>query len=99
MAAFAAIALLLAQLGALSHTYSHDRSAAHQSGATLRSGLCDDCLAYAPVLSGTGTQGALPCLEALRPGHGPEAAARSGVDLPRNLAFRSRAPPTIPASV
>ncbi len=95
MTALAAVALLLAQLGALSHAYSHDSSAAHQSGTASSHVPCDDCLAYAQVLSGAGPEGALPCLGALNPDRGPQAAACHRIALPLVLAFRSRAPPTI----
>ncbi len=92
IAALAAVALLLAQLGAMSHAYSHDVTAAHQSGASSHE-LCNDCLGYAPVLSSAGAVGAMPCLEAQTHGRVAQAASQPGGDLSLNLAFRSRAPP------
>ncbi len=90
--ALAAIALLLAQLGAMSHAYSHDMTAAHQSGASSHE-PCHDCLGYAPVLSGAGAVGAMPCLKAQTHGRVAQAASQPGADLSLSLAFRSRAPP------
>jgi hypothetical protein len=87
-------ALLFAQLGAMSHAYSHDatRSSTHQIAANSHD-LCNDCLAYAPLLSAAGTPTALPLIQP--PGRGPATSAtvRSLVELGPIPAFRSRAPP------
>ncbi len=88
--------LLMAQLGAMSHAYSHDAAVGspptHQSGVSSHE-ACKDCLAYAPLLAVAGACSVLPF--ALPPGHGA-AARRAGdsvADLSLTLAFRSRAPP------
>ena len=96
LAVMAALLLLTAQIGAMSHAYSHDgrvgSAPAHGSGATSHS-PCDECLAYAPLLAAAGASGALPFIEPQS--HG--AAARQRGDSIANvsliLAFRSRAPP------
>jgi hypothetical protein len=95
IAAMAAIALLLAQLGAMSHAYSHDMTAAHQSGASSHE-PCNDCLGYAPVLLGAAAPGTLPRVEAQSHARTVQAASRSRVDRTLHLAFRSRAPPKTP---
>jgi hypothetical protein len=97
LAVMAALLLLTAQIGAMSHAYSHhDRatgsSPTHGSGATSHI-PCDECLAYAPLLAAAGTSGALPFIEPQS--HGATARQRgdSVAHVSLTLAFRSRAPP------
>jgi hypothetical protein len=95
VAAIAAVALLFAQLGAMSHAYSHDAavgSVSHQSGANSHD-PCNECLAYAPLLSAAGTPTALPWIEPQGRTLATSATARSLVARFITLAFRSRAPP------
>jgi hypothetical protein len=96
IAVLTAVALLLAQLGAMSHAYSHDAAAgpapAHQIGAGSHN-PCDECIAYAPLLSAAGTPAALPSIEPQSFDLPSRAVADSLVDLSLTLAFRSRAPP------
>ena len=96
IAVLAVVALALAQLGAMSHAYSHDAAsgsaATHQSAAIHD--LCNDCLSFAPLLAPAGASGALPSLEAQGHGLATRSTARSLLDLSLTLAFRSRAPPT-----
>lgn len=94
IAAFAALALLLAQLGAMTHAYSHGvvDAASHQTGASSHD-LCKDCLGYAPLLAATGAPGQLPALEPRGRGLAARTTATSVVDFSLTLAFRSRAPP------
>jgi hypothetical protein len=96
IAVITAVALLIAQLGAMTHAYSHDSTLG--SASTYQSGLvshdfCGDCVAYAPLLSAAGAPAALPSIEP--PGRclAANACGRSLVDLSLTLAFRSRAPP------
>jgi hypothetical protein len=95
IAILATLALLLAQVGAMSHAYSHDAAvgypATHQSANAHD--LCNDCLAYAPLLAPAGTPGALPSIEPQSPGPAIRSAASSLLDLSLTVAFRSRAPP------
>jgi hypothetical protein len=99
IAVMAAVALLIAQLGAMSHAYSHDAAAGdpatHQTGASSHD-PCSECLAYAPLLASAGTPNVLPSVEPQGRGLSTLAAADSLVDLSLTLAFRSRAPPTTP---
>lgn len=94
----AAIALLIAQLGAMNHAYSHlPRSA---TATTQRSGpgvhdICDDCLSFAPVLSAAGTAATLPLIEPPARVSALRAIAVSLINPRPDLAFRSRAPPAI----
>jgi len=96
MALITAVALLIAQIGAMTHAYSHvpamQTASTHQSGQVGHD-LCSDCLAFAPLLSAVGAPAALPAVEP----QGPATCARATVDSPAdrslNLAFRSRAPP------
>jgi hypothetical protein len=94
LAILAMAALLFAQLGAMSHAYSHDaaRTAAHSTAANSHE-LCNDCLAYAPLLSAAGTSTALPLVEPQGRGPATSATVRSLVELGPIPAFRSRAPP------
>jgi hypothetical protein len=96
IALIAAIALLIAQIGAMSHAYSHVAASAptgtHQSGLGNHE-FCNDCLGFAPLLSAGAAPAALPYITP----QGPVAAAPVGgisfVDRFLVLAFRSRAPP------
>jgi hypothetical protein len=91
-----AVALLIAQIGAMAHAYSHvpalQPTSAHQSSQGSHD-LCSDCLAFAPLLSAAGTPAALPAVEPQGPSPAVQATHYSLVDRSLNLAFRSRAPP------
>jgi hypothetical protein len=97
-AALAALALLIAQLGAMAHAYSHvpqTRSVSAQQ-PTPSHDFCGDCLNFAPLLSAAGAPTVLP-LDLPRGCHAaPAAPLYSLVDLKLLLAFRSRAPPVTP---
>jgi hypothetical protein len=107
IAALAVMALLFAQLGALTHAYAHDiepwaaagspvaSPAAHPAGATGHD-PCNECLSYAPLLCAAGTPTPLPVIDPQ--GHGPSARPTSDslVRIDPALAFRARAPPTAP---
>jgi len=97
LAIMAALALLIAQLGATSHAYSHDAAAgaaaSHRSGANSHD-QCNDCLAYAPLLAAAAAPSALPFLGPQGPSAAVRATADSLVERSPTLAFRSRAPPT-----
>jgi hypothetical protein len=101
-AVIAALALVIAQLGAMAHAYTHvpqTRAVATQQSASGQQStpgvhdVCDDCLNFAPLLAGAGTPALLPF--ALPQGccAAPPAPRDSLVDLTFLLAFRSRAPP------
>jgi hypothetical protein len=95
LAVMAVVALLIAQLGAMSHAYSHDAEgppSTHLSGASSHD-LCKDCLAYSPLLSAAGTTSPLPFIEPQGRSASIGAIAHSLVDRSPTLAFRSRAPP------
>lgn len=93
--AFLAVAaLLFAQLGAMTHAYSHDPAFSTTPRTALSAhDLCKDCLAYAPLLSAS-TPTTLPAFEPQGGSSGVLASATSLLDLAPQLAFRSRAPPT-----
>jgi len=107
IAMLAVIALLFAQLGALSHAYSHDAPpwpaagshaaspAAHPPGA-IGHEPCNECLSYAPLLCAAGTPTALPVIDPQ--GRDPQTRPTSDslVRLCPALAFRARAPPNSP---
>jgi len=96
MTLITAVALLIAQIGAMAHAYSHvpalHPTTAHQSGQDGHD-LCSDCLAFAPLLSAAGAPTALPVIEPQGPSPAVQATVDSLVDRSLNLAFRSRAPP------
>jgi hypothetical protein len=82
----------------MSHPYSHDShdaagpSSTHQTVAGSHD-LCNECLAYAPLLAAAGASGVLPFVEPQGRGLAMRTTADSLVDLSLTLAFRSRAPP------
>jgi hypothetical protein len=95
-AVIAALALVVAQLGAMAHAYTHVPQAHAVSTQQSTPGVhdvCDDCLNFAPLLAGAGTPALLPF--ALPQGCciAPPAPRDSLLDLKFLLAFRSRAPP------
>jgi hypothetical protein len=96
IAAIAALALLIAQLGAMTHAYSHDAAAApvstHQPQPAGHE-FCGDCLNFAPLLSAAGAPAALPFIEPQGRSFALHAERSSLVDRHPHLAFRSRAPP------
>jgi hypothetical protein len=96
IALIAAIALLIAQIGAMSHAYSHvaDLGAAgtHQSGLGSHES-CNDCLGFAPLLSAGAAPAALPQVEPQGRAVSAPIGGTSFVDRFLILAFRSRAPP------
>jgi hypothetical protein len=91
-----AFALIFAQLGAITHLYSHVRMGGDATGLAAKiSHVCPDCQSFAPVLGNAGasthtvamasTQGATRYLLPLAP-----RFARAPL-----TAFRSRAPPLL----
>lgn len=89
-------ALLFAQLGATAHGYSHDAVAQshnlHHSGPASHE-ACNDCIAYAGVLSSAGAPEYAFCIGPALSGlllreHGDSLQAEFLA-----LGFRSRAPP------
>jgi hypothetical protein len=99
VAVITAVALLIAQFGAMAHAYSHGPALkgapTHQSNPGSHD-YCSDCLNFAPLLSPAGTPAALPLIEPQGRGFAVPAACRSLVYLSPRLAFRSRAPPATP---
>jgi hypothetical protein len=95
IALITAAALLIAQIGAVAHSYAHvgaSGAATHQTAPGSHD-ACNDCLGFAPLLSAAGAPAALPHVEP----QGRHVAARADgsslVDRSLNLVFRSRAPP------
>jgi hypothetical protein len=84
--ALAALALFIAQLGAIAHSYTHQPSAQSHD-------LCGDCLNFAPLLASAGTPAVLPFSLQHSQSAPPSAAPTSFLDHRTYLAFRSRAPP------
>lgn len=96
-AVIAALALVVAQLGAMAHAYTHvpqTRAAAQlQQTSPSVHDFCSDCLNFAPLLAAAGAPAALPF--ALPQGCcvAPQSQLDAPFDLKLLLAFRSRAPP------
>jgi hypothetical protein len=97
-AAIAALALLIAQMGAMAHAYSHVPQARSVSAQQPIPGhdFCGDCLNFAPLLAAAGAPTALPYVLPQGCHAAPAAPPYSLVDLKLLLAFRSRAPPVTP---
>ena len=96
IATLVALALFIAQLGAIAHAYTHQPStpdaSAYQQTANNHAS-CDDCLNFAPLLAAAGTPALLP-FSLQHTQSAPPAAAPSSFRSHRTyLAFRSRAPP------
>jgi len=92
------VALLIAQVGGnggmrirTSPVQSQDRRINRGPGSHE---TCNDCLAFAPLLSAAGAPAALPCAEPQGRNLTACAIGSSLVDRFLNLALRSRAPPT-----
>jgi hypothetical protein len=95
-ALIAAMALVIAQLGAMAHAYTHvpeTRAVSAQQTSPGVHDFCSDCLNFAPLLAAAGAPAALPfalpqgcCVE-------PQTQRDSLLDRKPLLAFRSRAPP------
>jgi hypothetical protein len=95
-ALIAALALVIAQLGAMAHAYTHvpeTRAVSAQQTSPGVHDFCSDCLNFAPLLAAAGAPAALPF--ALPQGCcvAPQAQCGSPPDRKPLLAFRSRAPP------
>jgi hypothetical protein len=94
--ALAALALFIAQLGAIAHAYTHRPSTAQTSAYQQTQNsheICGDCLNFAPLLASAGTPAALPFFLLHSRSAPPSAAPASFLDHRTYLAFRSRAPP------
>jgi hypothetical protein len=95
-AVIAALALVIAQLGAMAHAYTHapqTRAVSAQQPGPGAQDFCGDCLNFAPLLAAAGAPAVLPF--ALPQGccAAPQSQLDSLPDLKLLLAFRSRAPP------
>jgi hypothetical protein len=99
VALIAALALFFAQLGAMTHAYSHlseKPPVSSQQGNLGIHDFCKDCLNFAPLLSAAGAPGLLPFALPQACRVAPQAQITCLVDLKFLLAFRSRAPPVSP---
>jgi hypothetical protein len=95
LALIAAMVLVLAQLGAMNHAYSHVPLAAAtvQDSNPAAHTLCDDCLSFAPVLSSAGSPAVVSFVAPPARAIALRAVAASLLNHRLDLAFRSRAPP------
>jgi hypothetical protein len=99
VALIAALALIFAQLGAMTHAYSHTPEKPPLSSQQANPGLhdfCKDCLNFAPLLSAAGAPASLPFALPQACSPAPQAQITCLIDLKFLLAFRSRAPPVSP---
>jgi hypothetical protein len=96
IALIAATALLLAQLGAMTHAYSHVPQLSQASYAPSQPTsheVCAECLNFAPLLSAAGAPSVIPFHVPAGADLAPITAHDSLHELKVRLAFRSRAPP------
>ncbi len=99
LAVLAMVGLFIAQLGAVSHAYSHDTALGSPSlhlAGTISHEPCGDCLAYAPLLSAAGGSASLPFVAPPVPVGVTATLPGSLIDGWVFLAFRPRAPPYTP---
>jgi hypothetical protein len=95
LALIAAFVLVVAQLGAMHHAYSHVPLAAatvQDSNPGLHT-VCDDCLSFAPVLSAAGSPTVTVFIAPPARALALRAVVASLINNRLDLAFRSRAPP------
>ena len=89
-----AFALVFAQLGAISHAYSHLRSGADPQGVAAKtSHTCPDCQSFSPVLAGAGAASSALTLLHLQAETAHQNLLAPLVAHSPQHAFRSRAPP------
>lgn len=89
-----ACALVFAQLGAITHDYSHLRLGGDSQGlATKSSHSCPDCQSFSPVLAGAGAASNPLTLSHLRAETSYQTLLAPLVAHAPQHAFRSRAPP------
>jgi hypothetical protein len=96
IAALVALALFFAQMGAITHAYTHQPSTAKTSASQKIANsheFCSDCLNFAPLLAAAGTPTVLPFSLQFTQSAPPPAPPASFLDHRTHLAFRSRAPP------
>jgi hypothetical protein len=97
ISAFAALALtlLLAQVGALAHGYSHLRFKTDLTGAGTTGQICTECLSFTPLLSAVGGSSPIVVFHPQCADEAPQAAVIPWTDRRPTFAFRSRAPPNL----
>jgi hypothetical protein len=90
------LALLLAQVGAQAHAYSHLRLGSQQDGPGPLTQVCAECCLSAPLLSAVGSADAVPPVrvDTLVIRLVPRALPYLAIFQPPG--FRSRAPPDSP---
>ncbi|HEX3912478.1 MAG TPA: hypothetical protein VHW71_03130 [Steroidobacteraceae bacterium] len=95
VAAFVALALFVAQIGAIAHSYTHQPSTGTSTYQKIANNheFCADCLNFAPLLAAAGTPALLPVSLQFTQSPPPPAPPASFLDHRSYLAFRSRAPP------
>jgi hypothetical protein len=92
----ALLALLVSQLGAQAHAYSHGAAfGTVTAGRQIEAAhdVCKDCLAFAPLLSAAGTMAAPSSPVRAAPAQAAGHCSDSLIGHRPPLAFRSRAPP------
>jgi hypothetical protein len=96
IALLTAIALLIAQLGAQAHAYSHLHAGpAHGAQQQdFHTGQCFDCLSFAPLLAGAGTPSQVLPVAPQGVVAAPDATVPTLITVAPTHAFRSRAPPS-----
>jgi hypothetical protein len=96
IAALVALALFIAQMGAIAHAYTHAPSTAKTSAFQKIANsheFCSDCLNFAPLLAAAGTPTVPPVSLQFTQSAPPPATPASLLYHRTYLAFRSRAPP------
>ena len=88
-----ALALLVAQTGAVMHQYVHLGASGESRGAPASSQSCPDCLAYAPVLAAAGGTSHSPAFARAQIGTLYRTPVAPLIGYSPQHAFLSRAPP------
>lgn len=87
-----ALALVLAQTGAVVHGYSHLRAPSEPARSTQS---CPDCLAYSPLLTTAGGTNHCFALMPVQAGTSYRTPVAPVVGHPTSHAFQARAPPFV----
>ncbi len=91
-----ALSLLLAQVGAQAHGYSHLKAGQIRSDSSGSAGqLCNECLAASPLLSAAGSPSAPEIFFSAAITTPLAPVALAALQTYRYYAFRSRAPPDL----
>lgn len=91
-----ALALLIAQVGALAHGYTHLRGRTDPVGVGTTVGqICAECLSFTPLLAAVGAPEAATVFHPRRVAEALRIGIAFSLERRPSCAFRARAPPSL----